>query len=225
MASTVLPELVGRYFVDTQPHFLPLSTREITRAAEFLGTVLDTYQFAPGRAVLLVCQFEEAAQFLPLEEALTDRGLILANAEASLYDGGRAESILRRFDICAVIGLNAPLLDSMEGLNVDVEKALAGKVVWARPCAYDRLSGMRGFTLRRYLEVGPTLGLECVHGGGAHVDAREWSLSERGGEVRVTNRLMRALPLQDAETGLRAAVDRSICDCGLADARIVPQRS
>jgi hypothetical protein len=84
---------------------------------------------------------------------------------------------------------------------------------------------MSGFTLRRYLEVGPTLGLECVHGGGAHVDAREWSLSERGGEVRVTNRLMRALPLQDAETGLRAAVDRSICDCGLADARIVPQRS
>lgn len=223
MASIVLPELVGRYFVDTQPHFLPLSTREITRAAEFIGTVIDTYNFAPGRAVLLVCQFEEAAQFLPIEEALTDRGLILANAEASLYDGGRAESILRRFDICAVIGLNGALLDSMEALDLDIEKALAGKVVWARPCAYDRLSRLGGFTLRRYFEVGPTLGLECNYGRGVHVDAREWRLSNGDGEVRVTSRLARALPLEDAGTGVRATIDRSICDCGLADPRVVTQ--
>jgi hypothetical protein len=225
MVSTVLPELVGRYFVGTEPHFLPLSTREMTRAAEFIGTVIDTHGFQPGKAVLLVCQFEEAAQFLPIEEALTDRGLILANAEASLYDGGRAESILRRFDICAVIGLNAPLLDSMEAIGVDVAEALAGIVVWARPCAYDRLAKMSGFTLRRYLEVGPTLGLECSYGGGAHVDAREWRLSDEGGEVRVTNRLMRALPLENAETGVRGKVDHSICNCGLADPRVVIEQA
>jgi hypothetical protein len=225
MVSTVLPELVGRYFVGTQPHFLPLSTREITRAAEFVGTVIDTFGFRPGRAVLLVCQFEEAAQFLPIEEALTERGLILANAEASLYDGSRAESVLRRFDICAVIGLNAPLLESMEALGADVEKALAGKVVWARPCAYDRLAAMSGFTLRRYLEVGPTLGLECSYGGGVHVDAREWAFSEQEGEVRLTSRLMRALPLENAETGIRSQMDHRICDCGLADPRVVVGQS
>jgi hypothetical protein len=220
MASTVLPELIGRYYVRTESHFLPLSTREVTRAAEFLGTVIDTYNFAPGKAVLLVCQFEEAAQFLPLEEALTDRGLILANAEASLYDGGRAESILRRFDICAIIGLNGPLLDSMEALGVDLAQALADTVVWARPDAYERLTGLKGFTLRRYLEVGPTLGLECRFGGGAHVDAREWALADADGTVKVTSRLLRALPLDGADTGIGGTVDRSICDCGLADPRI-----
>jgi hypothetical protein len=220
MAPTVLPELIGRYYIGTEPHFLPLSTREITRAAEFLGTVIDTYGFAPGKAVLLVCQFEEAAQFLPLEEALTDRGLILANAEASLYDGGRAESILRRFDICAVIGLNGPLLDSMEAIGVDIARALAGTVVWARPDAYERLAGLEGFTLRRYLDVGPTLGLECSFGGGAHVDAREWTLSDADGSIRLTSRLLRALPLENAETGVAGSIDRSICDCGLADPRI-----
>lgn len=222
MTTTLSPELVGRYYVGEDAHFLPLSTRELTRAGEFLGSVLDTFGFAPGRAVLLICQFEEAAQFVPIEEALTERGLILTNAEASIYDGSRAESILRRFDVAGIIGLNGALLDSLEALKVDVVGLLTGKVVWARPCAYDRLAGSSGFTLLRYLEVGPGLGLECAAAAGAHVDAREWKLSQASGAISITSRLARAMPLVDAPTGLTARIEYDVCDCGLSDPRVRP---
>ena len=182
--------------------------------------MIDSLGLVPGRAVLLVCQFEEAAQFVPIEEALSERGLILANAEASIYDGSRAVSVLRRFDVAAVIGLNAPLLDNMLEIGADVPALLAGKVVWARPCAYDRLADMAGFTLLRYLEVGPALALECACASGAHVDAREWAVSSEHGEVRLTGRLLRSLPFSDAPTGLMADVDDAVCDCGLSDPRI-----
>jgi hypothetical protein len=218
---TAQPDLVGRYFVGSEPIFLPLSVREMSRAAEFLGTVIDTFGITPRRSILLVCLFEEAAQFVPIEEALMERGIILTNAEASIYDGGRAESVLRRFDVAAVLGLNGALLDSMLALDIDVEKALAGKIVWARPDAYDRLTSMTGFSLRRYLEVGPTVGLECVAGAGAHVDAREFSYDDEGGEIRVSSRLLRVLPLDQAPTGVKGRVDHGVCTCGVADPRVI----
>ena len=222
MSQTLVADLIGRYHVGEEATFLPMSIRELTRAGEFAGWVIDSLGLTPGRAVLLVCQFEEAAQFVPLEEALSERGLVLANAEASIYDGGRAASVLRRFDVAAVIGLNAALLDSMVEIGADIEALLAGKVVWARPCAYDRLAATSGFTLLRYLEVGPALALECASAAGAHIDAREWTVADRDGEVRVTGRLLRALPLTDAATGVFARIDREVCGCGLSDPRIRP---
>ena len=222
MPPTPLPDLVGRYYVGADAHFLPLSTRELSRASEYLGWIFDSLAFAPGRAVLLACQFEEAAQFVPIEEALTERGLVLTNAEASVYDGSRAISVLRRFDVAGVIGLNKALLDSMIEVDADVERLLQGRVVWARPCAYDRLAQMRGVRLLRYIEVGATLALECAQAAGAHIDAREWDVTSLNGEIRLTNRLARALPLTDAATGVFAALDRSVCDCGLSDPRIRP---
>ena len=214
------PELVGRYFVGGDAHFLPMSARELTRASEFMGWIIDTLAFEPGRAVLLVCQFEEASQFVPLEESLTTRGLILTNAEASLYDGARAVSILRRFDVAAVIGLNAALLDSMMAVEPGVQDLLRGKVVWARPCAYLRLAEMSGTELLRFVEVGPALALECGGAAGAHVDAREWRMDSEGGEVRLTSRLARSLAMQRAATGVYAPIVREVCACGLSDPRI-----
>ena len=220
MLPTVNPELIGRYFVSEEAKFLPVSTRELTRAGEFLGWVIDSLGILPGRSVLLVCQFEEAAQFVPLEEALSERGLILTNAEASKFDGGRAASVLRRFDVAAVIGINAALLDSMAEVGAVAETLLAGKVVWARPCAYQRLAAMSGFTLLRYLEVGPALALECAKAAGAHIDAREWRVTSEGGEVRLTGRLLRAMPLTNAPTGVFAEVNYEVCACGLSDPRV-----
>lgn len=216
----VTADLIGRYTVGDEAHFLPLSIRELSRASEFAGCILDTAAIAPGRAVLLVCQFEEAAQFVPIEEALTERGLILTNAEASIFDGARALSVLRRFDVACVIGINAALLDSMMALDADITALLKGRIVWARRCAYERLAALTGFTLLRYLEVGPALGLECIESAGAHIDAREWELASIGGEIRVSSRLARVVPLEKAPTGVFARIQHSVCACGLSDPRV-----
>jgi hypothetical protein len=217
------PEFIGRFLIGSEYRFMPVAHMEVMRTAEFFGSVIDTHRIEIGRSVLLVSQFEEAAQFLPLEEALTERGLILTNAEASIYDGNRAASILRRFDVAAVIGLNSALLESLQTSECDVAGLLAGRLVWVRPCAYARLAELEGIELRRWIELGPAVAFECAAGAGAHVDSREWTLREAEGGLKLSSRLARALPIDDLFVGFAGSIERTPCACGLADPRVVPE--
>ncbi|MDB5420268.1 MAG: hypothetical protein JWR59_215 [Brevundimonas sp.] len=216
------PEIIGRYIVNGQTHFLPFSALEMVRATEMYGNILDTFNFAPGRQILMIALFEEGVQFAPFEEAVMERGLLGCNADASPFEATRIESILRRFDVAAVAGVNGPVLDGLEEAGFDLNVLFKDKVVWARPDAYARLQTVNGVRLRRWIDVGPTVALECAEGDGAYIDSREWQVDVVDGEILLTNRLERCLPLIKAPTGVKAHVDRQPGSSGLADVRITP---
>lgn len=214
------PEIIGRYLVDGKTHFLPFSALEMVRATETYGAILDTFDFAPGRQVLVTALFEEAVQFAPFEEAVMERGLLTCNADASVFEAGRIESILRCFDVAAVVGVNGPVLDGLEEAGFDLNVLFKDRVVWARPDAYPRLQSLNDIRLRRWIDIGPTVALECAEGDGAYIDSREWQVDVEGEQIMLTNRLERSLPLSRAPTGIRAFVERQPGASGLADVRI-----
>lgn len=213
--------MVGSYSDAAGRHFFEVTERETSRAAEAIERVLGSFGFARGAAIAIVSLMDEAAQMLPLTEACVDRGLIVCNADASLFDAARLESIVRRFRPVAIFGVGADSLAGLAGLGHDPIALFGGIAVWARPDAYDQLAG-RLPSLFRWVEVGPALGLECRVRGGAHVDGREWRLDDDGDTLRIGSRLPRRTGFDGCDTGLRATVSDAICDCGNSDPLVRP---
>lgn len=208
------PELYGCYPVGQERRFLPTSRSELDRASEFYGNIIAGRNLGIERYVLVTATFDEAVQIAPFEVALAGQGLIACNAESTTYEAGRVASYLRRFDVCAVFGLNGALLDGLLEGGHQPEALFAGRTVWARPDAHARLVGLEGFKLLRWSQIGPAVGMECSEGAGLHVDGREWAVTEREGEVRLTSRLQRAMNFADVATGVRGSVDQAPCACG-----------
>jgi hypothetical protein len=163
----------------------------------------------------------EVVQFAPFEQALTLLGLIGINADASPFDAARVESIMRQFDIAAVCGVTKGVLDGLIALGHDPARVFAGTVVWARPDAWPLVAAMPGVTARRCAELGPVLGLECVEGDGLHIDAREWSLGDVGGTIKVSARAARITPVTDLDTSVHGHVLEHPCRCGSVDPRVI----
>ena len=216
------PLFIGRWR-DTGgvSRFLPLSREEVDRARDAAQRVLASFGWHMGRHVVLVSLLDEAAQWLPFERAVMNANLVVCSVDASASDARRLESALRRFDTPAVAGIGAASLDGLEALGLKPEEVFAGRVVWARPDAWQRLSSLPGLTLRRMLEVGPAVAMECHEGGGAHIDRLEWHVEEDGGEILLTSRLARATHFHACRTGLRARVESKPCLCGNLDPRLV----
>lgn len=216
------PMAVGRYFHGETAHSLPFSEAEIARAAAAQMRRISTHHLRAGHYAVITSLFDESSQFLPTEEALHMAGLVSCMADASFFDAGRTESILRRFDIKAVIGVNTQLLDGLEAAGFQPAELFQGLVVWARPGAWERLQSATGIELRRWYEVGPAVAMECVAADGAHIDALEWDIDATAdGEIVLTSRLQRTVDFSDYHTGLRGTIERRVCTCGSADPRIV----
>ncbi|MDB5430139.1 MAG: hypothetical protein JWP35_1255 [Caulobacter sp.] len=218
--TEVRADLVGRYVDGGQSRFLPASRAELDRAAESLAAVIATFGFTRGQFVLVISMLEEAVQVGPIEQACMDLGLVPTNADNSPFDAARVEAILRRFDVPAVCGVGMSVLEGLKMFGHDPAAIFAGRVVWVRPDAYEAVAAMPGVTARRWTELGPALALECAEGGGAHVDAREWTATDTGGDLRLSSRLLRSLPFRDASTGLKGRVDHAACACGCPDPRV-----
>lgn len=216
------PITVGRYRRAEEIRLLPVSAQEMERATHAQSRRIASFHFRSGDHMLVTALYDEAAQFTPTELALREFGLVLCSADASPFDAARTESILRRFEVAAVMGVNAALVDGLEGLGHDPTRLFAGPVVWARPDAYARLQKVPGLKLRRWIEIGPAVAIECAFGTGAHIDALEWQVEEEDGEILLTNRLNRALDFSRYHTGIKARVERGSCRCGSADPRVVP---
>jgi len=157
---------------------------------------------------------------LPYSFAEFERSVQL-NSDSSFFDAGRTESHMRRFDVAAVCGVNAAMLDGLAAMGHDQNKVFANRVVWARPDALERLKSVPGINLRLWLEVGPAVAMQCAHGEGAHINRLEWHVETIGGEIVLSSRLDRSLDFDRYRTGVRAQLVTSACRCGSADPRVV----
>lgn len=221
--GTNQPVAVGR-FLDRQARktSLPFSAQEVERSTLAIAKRLGSFHFRTGNQFLMISVYDECAQFSPLERALHEQGLVMIPADAVVFDAARSETILRRFDISAVVGINGAVLDGLEANGHDPKVLLSGKLVWARPCAYERLKGVNEVTLLRWIDLGPTVALECAHGGGAHICQIEWDVVSNDGEILLTSRLERALDFHNYATGMLGELRLSACACGSSDPRLVP---
>ena len=218
--SWTAPTVVGRYLAAGGAEFLPLSEPEIHRATRAYLRVLDTYAIAPRAHVLVVSLASQVAAYMPLERALFERNFVVSNADATVFDASRVEMFARRFNVAAVFGVTVETLQGMEGLGHEPSKVFAGRIVWATPEAYAKLSPGTGYTLRCWAELGPTVGVECSEANGLHVSSEEWSVESVDGELVVTSRLPRLVAFERAWTGRRGRVDRTPCACGSTDGRV-----
>jgi hypothetical protein len=182
---------------------------------------LSSFHFRTSHGVLITSLVDEGAQFIPLERASMDYGLVVCPADSSFFDAGRVESIIRRFDIAAVAGVTLPVLEGLKHFGHDPTKVFAGLVVWARPDAYPVLKAMPDVQARRWFEVGPAVAMECSAAQGAHVDRLEWDVELEAGNVVLTSRLERALDFHRFDTGIRAELRHEACRCGSNDPRVL----
>lgn len=217
------PMVVGRYpDRGGEMQLFPCSALEFERAVTFFRHRIGSCHFRTGEQVLLLSLFDESVQFTPLQRAINEFGLVRLAADASAFDAPRTESILRRFDIAAVIGLNAAVLDGLQAAGHDIRTLFANRWVWARPDAFDRLRDVPGIRLRRWIEAGPAVAMECAMGDGAHIDRLEWQASVMDDELVLASRLWRSLDFDGYRTGLRVRLLPGGCACGSPDPRIVP---
>ena len=219
------PVFIGSYPVVGERRFLPVSQRELDRAAAFLETILAPFRFSHRWQVLTVATPDEAAQFTPFETAAGNLGYILMSADHSPYEGHRLESILRRFPVAAIMGLSGAILESALAMGHQASALLAGRVVWARPCAYDQVAATPSARPLRWFELGPTIALECKAAAGAHIDDQEWAVDLDGdGQVLVSSRLPRLEEVKGLPTGVFGRIERGPCTCGLYHSRILAER-
>ncbi len=221
-AGKLEPMAVGRYpHRDGEMHLLPYSIAEFERLVQSYQFRLGTFHFRSGDQILICSLFDESAQFAALERSLRDFGLVQLNSDSSFFDAGRTESHMRRFDVAAVCGVNAAMLDGLVAMGHDQNKVFANRVVWARPDAQQRLQSVPGINLRLWTEVGPAVAMQCAHGEGAHINRLEWHVETIGGEIVLSSRLDRSLDFDRYRTGVRAQLVTSACRCGSADPRVV----
>jgi hypothetical protein len=216
------PYVVGYYCDGQKNQFLPLSTDEIGRNEWFYRHIVDDFNLPQRSMVLLISNFADGAFTAPFEKALNADGYIVGYAEAT-FDAPRVETFLRRFkNIPAVAGVTIDTLTGLEAAGHVPARLLAGRTVWVRDDqAYQKLQGNRDITLRRWMQIGPAPAMECIKGGGLHIDGSEWMVEAKDGEIVLTTRLARIVAFNQAHTGVRGGVITDACDCGSCDPRAV----
>jgi hypothetical protein len=219
-AGALAPVLVGSYPEGEGRAFLPASGAELSRSQLMIERIIESFDFTHGQFILLISLLEQGAHAIAFERAIMAKGLLATNADDSPYEATRIESICRRFDIAAIIGVSSSVLDGLAEAGHEFQTIFGNRVVWAYPGAYERLEKVPGVSLRRCLELGPAFGIECVEGAGCHIDGTEWRCEEREGDILLSSRLLRATDFADYRTGVKGSLLSSPCACGSSDVRI-----
>lgn len=199
-----------------------VSTDDVARDIGSAAKALRSLGLARGSRALVLSRMSEGPQYFPFLAALLAIGAQLSLAEATRFDAYRTSLFLRRVRYDAALGVDADVLEGLADLGAEPAGAFAGvPVVAARAGAYERLraAGMRP---RLWLHLGPTIAVECDRAAGAHVDADEWEVETRGGEVVVTALRSRAVSSRSLRTGLFGSVTTEPCGCGRPGPRILP---
>ncbi len=212
---------VGTFTTSDGPVPFPVSESDHDADTAAAGRALDSLGIDRGDRVLIVGLVSECAHLVPFHEALHERGAILSGADATPFDASRTAKLARQLQVRAVLGVNGAVLDGLASDGFDLADVFTPvPVVAARPDAVQRLRA-EGVVAHVWAHVGPTVAVECRPGAGAHVDGALWDVAEHGGEIVIAARGPRALDPGPHRTGLRAAIDSSLCGCGRTDARVV----
>ncbi len=220
MTATARPDFIGTYNVSGVISFYGATAHEIDRGAFALSRVIRTYRFPAGSNVLTISMVPEIIQYGAFERAVQMLGLYGVNADDSPFDAGRVESIVRQFAPVAICGVAKSTLDGLRMLGHDPAAVLAGRVVWARPDAYDEVKAMAGIDCRRVASIGPALALECRHGG-LHYCSRDWTITDPAGQLHITSRTDRIEPVDNLASGHAGRVAETACGCGTRDGSVV----
>ena len=215
------PAFVASYVENGHRKLLPMSDRELQRGELFIRRVLSGDRWTPGRYALIISNLFDAAHVIALERVLTSNRLIVANCEASPYDGARIESTLRRFDVPVVFGVTPVVLDALKMVGFDAATLFKGRTVWASGEAWRTLKDAPGIDIRRFELIGPVFALEGRFGGGLHVDGREWHLEPEGDHTYVTSRLDRAATFKRLKINQPLAINPEPCASAATGPRIL----
>lgn len=197
-----------------------LTWAELARDTEWTAERLRGHGVAAGSRALVTASGFEGPWSRPVIDALRSLGVTYAIAEAMGWDHGRTAVFQRELTPQAVIGLSAETVDGLRGRTDPRELFQDTALVLARPDAARMLRGA-GVPAGVIAFIGPAVALECPERNGAHVNAAEWRVGERDGELYIAAGEGRAGRLEPTALGLPGRVVTTRCPCGGEDPRVL----
>lgn len=216
------PLMVGSFLDKGQRRFLPASWNELERSRVAAASWLRSFGFPRGSHIISSFTNMDNVQATPFDRGAASIGLIPCSAEVQPNEAGRFEMIIRRFQVAGVAVASDGVLAELEKRGFAFATLFTDCVMWLRPPAYERYRDTPGVHVRRWLDLGPAISFECVAGEGAHVDAREWEMEEKDGEILLTSRLSRSLHFRRWQSGVKGILVHGRCKCGSMDPRVIP---
>ena len=183
----------------------PVSFRDVHADSLFGERMFRKMGVEPGSIIMFTSGSSEYAHFWPYEISVSNLDSCVAIAENFIFDAGRSEMFMRRLPIKVAFGITDAILDGMAALKLEAATAFApAGVICARDGAADRLKEL-GFAPWRMVNLGPTFGFVSPQGETIY-DTDEWLIEEAAGELLITARSVRALPLVRFRTGVMGSV-------------------
>ena len=197
-----------------------LTWTELARDTDWVTARFRDHGLAAGQRALLTTSGFEGFWGHAVIGALRTLKVTFGIAEALGWDHRRTAVFHRELDPHVVIGLSAETLEGLAGAADVGEMFRTTPVVLARPAAVPVLRGV-GVSAALIATVGPALALECPERGGAHVNAAEWRVGARDGQLSVAAGDERTSELPETPLGMSGHVITGRCACGSEDPRVL----
>lgn len=199
---------------------MDLTWAELARDTAWATEQLRGHGLAAGQRAVLTTSGFEGFWGQAVIGALRTLKVTYGIAEAMGWDHRRTAVFHRELDPHVVIGLSAETLEGLAG-GADIgEMFRPVSVVLARPTAVPVLRGV-GVSACLISAVGPALALECPERNGAHVNAVEWRVAERDGQLFLAAGEQRTSALPETPLGIPGRVVAGRCGCGSEDPRVL----
>ncbi|MEV0636095.1 hypothetical protein AB0I77_14200 [Streptomyces sp. NPDC050619] len=197
-----------------------LTWAELARDTEWVTARLREHGLGAGQRALLTASGFEGFWGRAVIGALGTLKVTYGIAEAMGWDHRRTAVFHRELDPHVVIGLSAQTLEGLAGAADIGEMFRPTSLVLARPTAVPILRAV-GVSAALISAVGPALALECPERSGAHVNAAEWRVGERDGQLLVAAGEERASQLTETPLGIAGRVVTGRCGCGDDSPRVL----
>jgi hypothetical protein len=198
---------IGTYDVDGSRADFEIGWDELDRDTDWAHSVLVEAGVAKGDLVLFSTPNHEGPWTCPIVRSLRRIGAPYATSETYGWDSRRFAMYLRRLPVKAIIGIGAETVRALSDPGETASSLLTGvDVVWARPDAVSLLRALQ-VEAATYLPLGPALGLGLPGEPGARVNGDEWTVSDIGGRIHVSNQRPRATDFDSADTGIYGEVE------------------
>ncbi len=198
---------IGTYDVDGSRADFEIGWDELERDTDWAHSVLVQAGITKGDLVLFSTPNHEGPWICPIVRSLRRIGASYATSETYGWDSRRFAMYLRRLPVKAIIGIGGETVRALAASEENLSSLMTGVgVVWARP---DAVSALRAQQIEAatYVPLGPALGLGLPGEHGARVNGGEWTVSDIGGRIHVSNRQPRATDFDAADTGIYGAVE------------------